>query len=280
MLVLFGTSSTEIWMPFADVSFPFTRVNAAPSDGGLAARWSLSRCAGNLTGLFRNRQGALMVCMLDGYTLTPISTKDVDFLINNYTTPSDAVGFGYSMNGRHFYQITFQSQGLSWLYDHASGSWTQLRGWNMTRHAAQLGVAFDTRFVVSDYRNGQLYTLDANVFTDNGNPIEREITGTHAFAQSRNVTSIRRLRVDIEGGVGTVSGQGKNPQVALTISRDGGHTWGASLLTSLGSMGGYLSRAEWRKLGMSRNWVFKLRITDPVKVVIIAAIIEMTEFES
>jgi hypothetical protein len=280
MLVLFGTSSTEIWAPFADVNFPFTRVNAAPSAGGLAARWSLSRCAGNLTGLFRNRQGALGVASLDGYVLTPISTPDMDFIINTYTTPSDAVGFGYTMNGMSFYQISFQAAGVTWLYESGSNSWSQLRGWNMTRHVSHWGCAFDKKFIVSDYQTGQLYVLDANVFTDNGNPIEREITGTHAFAQSRNQTTIRRLRVDIEGGLGNISGQGQNPQISLTISRDGGHTWGASLLTSLGAMGGYLSRAEWRKLGMARDWVFKLRVTDPVKVVIISAIAEITELES
>jgi hypothetical protein len=33
-------------------------------------------------------------------------------------------------------------------------------------------------------------------------------------------------------------------------------------------------RVIWRSLGMARDWVFKLRITDPVKVVITNAAIE------
>jgi hypothetical protein len=36
-------------------------------------------------------------------------------------------------------------------------------------------------------------------------------------------------------------------------------------------MGEYNKRAEWRRLGVSRNFVFKFRITDPVKVILIAA---------
>jgi hypothetical protein len=275
MLVLFGTSSTEIWTPFSDVAFPFTRVNASPSDGGLAARWSLSRCNGQLTGLFRNRQGALAIASLQGYVLTPISTPDIDYLISKYPSPEDAVGFGYTQNGKSFYQITFKAAGATWLYNAAAQEWAQLKGWGLSRHAGDIGASFSTNFVVSDYATGTLYTLSADAITDNGSPIEREITGTHSFAQSRNYMTIRRLRVDLEGGVGDLSVI--DPKISLTISRDGGHTWGSSMPVSMGKMGEFTRRAEWRRLGQARDWVFKLRITDAVKVVIMAAVIEGRE---
>lgn len=276
-LVLFGSSSTEIWTNTGDLLFPFSRVNASPSPGGLAARWSLSVANGLQTGLFRNRQGALAVAQLNGYTLVPISTPDIDYLFNNYTTPTDAVGFGYTLNGRSFYQITFQAEAKSWLYDFQSRAWSQLKSWNKPRHKGDMSAAFNTLVVVSDYESGVLYTLSADALTDNGDPIEREITGGHTFSGSRNMMTIRRLRVEFEGGVGTVTGQGKNPQVMLKISRDGGHTFGRELTTSIGAIGDYTHRAEWRRLGMARDWVFRLRITDPVKIVIVNAVIEAQE---
>ena len=277
MLVLFGTSSVEIWLPFADVNFPFSRVQSAPADGGLAARYSLSKCGGQLTGLFKNRHGALTVAQLIGYTITSISTPDIDYIFNNYSITSDAVGFGYTQNGKAFYQITFPTIGTSWLYDSASTGWTQLKSWNINRHIAGNGTAYDKKFIVSDYNNGNLYILSADAITDNGAPIEREITGTHSFMPSRNLMVIRRLRIDMESGVGLLSGQGVNPTIILKISRDNGHTWGNELWASFGNMGSFSSRAEWRALGQARDWVFKLRITDPVKVCIIAAIIETRE---
>jgi hypothetical protein len=278
-LVLFGTSSTEIWGNSGELLFPFARVNGAPSAGGLAARWSLATCKGLQTGLFRNRQGALAVAQLDGYTLNPISTPDIDYLFNNYTSPTDAVGFGYTLNGRSFYQITFQAEDKSWLYDFQSGAWSQLKSWGIARHRGDLCAAFDTLLIVSDYQSGQLYTLDADALTDNGEPIERELTSGHVFMPSRNKMTIRRLRVDMEGGTGIISGQGSNPQIMLKVSRDGGHTWGGELWTTFGKIGEFMSRAEWRRLGVARDWVFNLRTTDPVKVVIINAVIEATELE-
>jgi hypothetical protein len=75
----------------------------------------------------------------------------------------------------------------------------------------------------------------------------------------------------MEQGTGLVTGQGSNPQIMLQVSRDGGFTYGNEMWTSFGRMGEYNKRAEWRRLGVSRNFVFKFRITDPVKVILIAA---------
>jgi hypothetical protein len=276
-LALLGASSIELWANNGDVLFPYQRINAAPSDGGLSARWSLAKCKGAITGLFRNRSGALSVCVLNGYNLEPVSTPEIDYLFNNYTTPSDAIAFSYTMNGRAFYEITFQAQGLTWLYDFTSGAWSQLQSNGLTRHLGDMCAAYDTKLVVSDYRDGNLYLLDADVFTDNGAMIEREIIGSHLFRPSQNMTSMRRLRVDMEGGVGLVSGQGSEPKIMLSISRDHGHTWGRELVTGFGKLGEYRKRAEWRRLGMARDWVFKLRICDPVKICILNAVVEGEE---
>ena len=278
-LALLGETSLEMWTNTGDQLFTYQRVNGSPSDGGLSARWSLAKCKGALTGLFRNRNGALSVCILQGYDLMPISTPDLDYLINNYITPSDAIGFSYTLNGRTFYQITFQAQGISWLYDFASDAWSQLKSANITRHLGDLCVAFNNKLVVTDYSNGDLYLFDADVYTDNGATIERELIGTHFYNTSMNYISVRRLRVDIEGGVGLQLGQGSSPVVMLSISRDHGKTWGNEMMTTFGKIGEYRKRAEWRRLGQARDWLFKLRITDPVKIVIINAVLEGQELK-
>jgi len=276
-LVLLGSSSTEFWVNTGAQAFPYQRVDGANSASGIEALWSIATCRNNITALVRNRQGAIAVAYLDGYQWTPISTPDIDYIFNNYTTPSDAVAFSYTINGRAFYQITFQTAQKSWLFDFTSGAWSQLKSWGISRYTGDIGAAFDTKFIVSDYATGQLYYLHPDAITDNGQPIERELVGKHFFRDSRNNSTIRRLRVDFEGGVGLLSGQGNDPQVMLQISRDNGHTWGREMWKRLGKLGEYQQRAEWRRLGQARDWVFKLRITDPVKVVIINAIVEGQE---
>ena len=61
------------------------------------------------------------------------------------------------------------------------------------------------------------------------------------------------------------------PKVILSISNDGGFTWGKDLVATPGKTGERLSRVHWHKLGYSRDRVFRITVTDPVKWVIIGA---------
>ena len=84
-----------------------------------------------------------------------------------------------------------------------------------------------------------------------------------------------RLQLDLESGVGLTDGQGEDPQVMLQWSDDGGHTWSREHWVSAGRGGAYTWRALWRRLGRSRDRVFRLVISDPVKVTWIDAFMEM-----
>lgn len=276
-LALLGTSSIELWVNSGALAFPFERVNGAPSPSGLMARWSLSRCGDFLTGLFKNKHGALFIGQLQGYNVVQVSTPDIDYIINQYASPSDAVGFGYTLNGRIYYQITFQSEGKTWLYDVMSNAWSQLKSWNMTRHFGDLCCAFGTKLIVSDYASGLLYYFSQQAYTDNGLPIERELTSGHLFTTGRNKVRVTRLRLDMEGGIGDTSIIGNDPKIMLSISRDGGHTYGQELWVSIGELGHYHRRAEWRRLGWARDFVFKIRMTDPVKFLLMQGVVEATE---
>jgi hypothetical protein len=75
----------------------------------------------------------------------------------------------------------------------------------------------------------------------------------------------------MEAGVGKTTGQGSDPIIMLQVSKDGGHTWGNEIWVPFGKIGEYRRRAVWRRLGRSRDWVFKFRVTDPVKTVFVAA---------
>jgi hypothetical protein len=72
----------------------------------------------------------------------------------------------------------------------------------------------------------------------------------------------------MEVGGGLVSGQGSNPQIGLSISRDNGKTWGPQMLKPMGKIGEYATVVEWRGLGTTRAFTPKLTVTDPVPVVL------------
>jgi hypothetical protein len=169
--------------------------------------------------------------------------------------------------GHQFYVLNLSTG--SWSYDLRTqtwGKWTTAAG----RFAGNYSMPAFGKILVSDYRDQRVYTLDPALYTDDGGVMVREVTSKHAWVNLMRL-SCKEIAIDCETGVGLNSGQGSDPQIMLSWSKDGGHVWGNEVWQSLGAMGGYLTRAVWRNLGRSRDWLFKLRITDPVKVVIIGA---------
>ncbi len=73
--------------------------------------------------------------------------------------------------------------------------------------------------------------------------------------------------------------QGSDPAVMLDWSNDGGHTWSSEswALADAGSgeIGDYSKRVIWNRLGSFRQRVFRVKITDPVKIRLIDAQIEV-----
>jgi len=69
----------------------------------------------------------------------------------------------------------------------------------------------------------------------------------------------------------TTTSIGTDPQVRLSYSDDGGHTFSPEQSVSMGKIGNYMTRCIWRRLGMSRDRVFRLSCSDPVKFNIIGA---------
>jgi hypothetical protein len=269
-LYLLGYLTTELWANSGDPLFPFTRVQGAMAKYGSVTPHTLSAKDDIVVGLYQNRLGQLSVGALSGTNFTPLSSPDIDYWLNKYKNPELGRGFVYSLNGRYFYQITFPNDERTWLYDFKSFAWTSLSSWGSQFSIVGTGASYFSNIIVSDRTTGNLYRLSADVFTENGAQIVREIVFNQVFADSQNFTLVSRVRAWFETGQGLVDpdAQGYNPTVYLQVSRDAGHTWGSWMQTTLGKIGNYTDRAEWRRLGQARTWSFKVRMTDPVKFVL------------
>lgn len=274
-IILAGESTLEFQGTIENGDFPFASIKGATQEFGLAARWSLCKFNSGVAGLMKRPGGQVQVMFISGYVPKPISSQEVDSVINAYATVSDATAYSYMLGGHPMLQINFPSVMKSWLYDASTGMWTPLEyGLNGERHRGEMALDYLNKTIISDYSNGNVYDLEADTYTDNGTAIAREIIGRHFFKGDDEVT-VDRLYVDMQTGVGLSSGQGSNPQAMLQISVDNGHTWGNELWADMGAIGKYLTRVVWRRLGMALDWLFKIRITDPVKVVITYAALEL-----
>lgn len=267
-VVLFGPETTEFWSDSGALDFPLARVGAAAIEWGLAARWSLCKFMDSMIFLRKNRLGAVQVCVLSGYNAQPVSNPEMDYIFSRYSAVENATGFSYMVSGHPMYVISFPSANETWMFDGLTKAWSKLES-SGGRHRAEIQQNFLNRSLVTDFENGKLYYFDQSIYTDDGAPIARELVTRHQ--STGNYSFLSELWLEMEAGVGTLTGQGSDPQIMMQISKDGGHTWSNERWTSIGEIGQYKARPRWLRCGRSRDWLFKFRVTDPVETIFVGA---------
>lgn len=67
--------------------------------------------------------------------------------------------------------------------------------------------------------------------------------------------------------------------VDLRYSKDGGRNWSEFRKIELGETGDFVKRVQARALGMGRQWVFEIRVTDPIRADILSGsmLLEQTD---
>lgn len=205
-----------------------------------------------------------------------ISTHAIEYIMGKMDRIDDVVALSYSQEGHQFVIFNFHHGNRTLCYDMTTGLWHERGSFNPptginNRHRAMFVTSWDNQIMVGDDVNNNLYTWDLDQYTDNGRPIQRKRVSPHVHAERARVF-FRELEIDMEKGVGLQEGQGSDPQVMLRMSDDGGYNYQPIVLwQSVGKVGARLQRVIYRKLGMSRDRVFEVSMTDPVKWIIIGA---------
>lgn len=281
-LWVFNEKTIEVYYNTGNADFPYERVGGGFLEIGLAAKRSVAKLDGTLFWLGNSEFGNGVVYAASGLAPRRISTHAVEQAIQKYADISSATAFAYQKDGHGFYVLNFDE--ATWVYDIATGLWHErafTSGGDLERHRAE-HHAFSKEYgahIVGDYENGNIYILDENYYFDDETEITRLRTFPHVSADNLSRLFCSRLQIDMETGVGLISGPGSDPQVMLDWSDDGGHTWSDESWTSaggqVGGIGEYKTRVIWRRLGSFRDRVFRMKITDPVPVTLIDAFIDL-----
>jgi len=268
--------SSEVWINSGAVPFPFTRIPGTSTQQGIAAQYSMSRMGNSFAYVSKNNRGEAMIVRMNGYFPERISTHAVETTLVNQNV-ANALAWTYQLEGHEVYVVTFPSigaNGLTWAFDNTTGLWHKWLYRNnqneFERHRGNCCAFFNQQVLVGDYENGKIYQLGRNFYTDDGQTIRRIRRAPHITSDLQR-QYFHELQIQFQPGVGISTGQGDDPQAMLRWSNDGGSTWSNEYWTTIGKQGKYLNRAIWRRLGFSRDKVFEVSISDPVKAVIISA---------
>ena len=282
---LFGETSTEVFFNSGNVDFPFERINGAFIEQGCAAKFSPAKMDNTVYWLTSDERGQGTVQRAQGYSPQRVSTHALEFALSQMSRIDDAVAYTYQQEGHSFYVLNFPTAQQTWVFDAATNLWHE-RAWRdpasgaLKQDRAICQMAFAGETIVGDWETGNLYALDLDYFTDNGDPIARIRACPHISSSGYRQQFFASLQVDMQTGVGLTTGQGSDPKAMLQWSTDGGYSWSNELWASIGKIGERRARVKWRRLGRSRDRVFRVTITDPVRVAIIGASVQLSEGSS
>lgn len=276
-LWLFGSRSYEVRGIGTDPDAPFPYVGGSANDIGLGAQYSVATIGDAVFWLGSSRAGQNMVFRSAGYGSERISDHALENLLeSNRDYTSDCEAYTYQQEGHTFYVMTFTQLDRTFVFDLSSGLWHErtTRDPNLATEtrwdASYAERALDRVFVGSRF-GPYLNFLDLNTYQEfDGRAIRRLAQGPVVWNDLQQVFH-SEFQIDLQTGVGLQTGQGSDPQAMMAYSDDGGHSWSSERYGSMGAIGQYLTRVRYTQLGRSRERIYRVAITDPVKVVIIGA---------
>lgn len=279
-LYLFSQRHIEVFYDAGNYPSPFSRIQGAVIEIGCAAAFSIAKIGNSVYWLGQDENGRGVVYTAQGLQASRISTFAIEQEIVALGDLSSARAWTYQQAGHFFYCLNLPGDTRTWCYDVSTGLWHErafLSSGEYSRHLADCHAFAYSTNVVGDYSSGNIYSLDRTVFSDNGNPIVRERAAPHL---SKDLIRLfhSSFQLDLQAGVGLDgSGQGSSPQAILDWSDDFGNSWSNEHWVSIGKIGARHERAIWRRLGVARDRVYRVRISDPVSVTLLGAEIDVQQ---
>lgn len=268
----FGTETCEVFYNAGDSDFLFMRLPGGFLECGCGAVHSPAKIDNTVFWL----DHAALVRRADGYTPLIVSTDAISQEIKAMSTWTDAEGYTFHMDGHSFYVLAFPSGRKTFVFDIATSSWFRVSsGLDGGLHRGVGCVHVYGKNLMGGWSNGSIYDVSMDTLTENGAVIRRVRTAQPLFLKNGHTMIFRSFELDCRVGDGLVDG--REPLVMLQYSDDTGRTWSTLKYKSIGATGKYKTRVIWRRLGRSKERIFKVIVTDPVKFEIFGAYAEIEE---
>lgn len=264
-----GSKTRDYYYNAGTSPVPFAPTDSGLQPTGIAAPFSAREVNGMVTWLATTSEGGYSVLAGSGYRADRISTHAVERALASYARVDNAVATAYQHQGHTFYLLSVPSGQVTWVYDFATGLWHERETWrpDVARATAwRLGHhAFAwNRHLWLDRETGSLYETRDDVGTDVDGLAIRRVRQTPPLVTRQAWQYTQRLELLMQTGVGATVDPGRDPQIVLRVSNDGGQTWGHARTASVGQRGATQTRVVWYRLGRARARAYQIVATDPV----------------
>lgn len=281
---LIGVLSTEPWYLSGAADFPFEAIASTFVPYGCIAKYSMCSIDVNLFWLSQDLKGQGIAVQSDGYNAKRISTYALEQEWQQYETLEDAVASTYQVAGHTFWSISFPTADKTWVYDLSTGQWYQSTWTDTNGDEHRDRVAFYAhaygKVVGQDWETGELYEIDTETYTDNGDAIFFRRGFPHVLNEMKRLTHWS-LTVDIQCGTTSETGdEDDDPMLNMRYSDDRGQTWSDPVTSTFGRIGQYDISPQYQRLGMARDRVYEVFWAEDLKTALNGLYLEAEQSES
>jgi hypothetical protein len=261
-LFLFGQGFLEPWQgdqPNAS-GFPFNRSTVI--ERGLAATHAVAGWEDNFASALIWAGSDNIVYHLRGNDPYRISTPTIERDLQNLEDKTTLRAF-VAMHSGHPY-LYLKSPAFTHAYDLLTSTWQERKSYGLDRFRAEQSVYMFGDWLLGDELNGDVYRLDEDVYTEDGDPLVFEVTSAvvEGFPMRRPVK-----RIDLNF-VANASAPAVDANVTISWSEDGGATWSTPLIRTLWREGRFEDLITVKRCGhiSAKGYRVKVMVSDPVYV--------------
>lgn len=259
-----GRRSIEIYYNSGNNLYPFDRIPGGVVERGILAAGTIAK--DDVSAFFVGDD--FNAYRIAGGQIQKISTPHISRLVEDEANPDGLRGYISRFRGHVFYIVVGDTFTIS--YDTSTQLWSEMgspdilfNGPQLSRwRASGLVAAWGGVEYVGDFERSMVHKLSATEHSELGSPIRREMI-TPPIGDG-NWAVLDSVEMDMETGNydDTSDGLG-DPEVMLSWSDDGGHTWSNELTATAGDVGEHLTQVRFSRLGRFRRRHIKVAVSAP-----------------
>lgn len=292
MVLVMGLTVTEAWFDLGLKIFPYQRNNSMNIDYGCLNPATIAATDEMVVWLGVNEKSGPIIVYTTGGMTEKITTDGIDYLFSTLVAPEDSQGFLYRQDGHLIYHINFYTDNLSLFYDFNTKKFFNACDDRFNYFIANQVAFFNNQYYFLTNNNGNLYAFDTIFTTYDGKQIPRLRVCNNIRDASQLYFIANDVGFTIETGetpylqqnvgpetVFILSETGDNlideshgdfiiaeqelltgilrttPKVYLSISTDGGATFGNKWAYDLNPLAYRKNRLMWWQLGIANDLV-------------------------
>ena len=280
IVFVFGSQTFEQYQNVGGAGFPYERINSGTYNKGCDAPKSIVEVNNMLVWIGSGANEQPGIWASNGGPPEKLSTASIDTII--FKGGIDPVKKSWvtrwSERGHSFVAFTVPSI-CTVVYDFSTGLWHRRESLDRSGNVApwRVSAMIDSfsSIIVGDSYTGQIGIYDKSVFYEYENEIFGYFT-TPPIDNNGKPFSVNQVQLVCQSGIVPQNGQGSDPVVRMSVSKDGGITYSTEISRKMGAIGEYQFPVTWPCLGrFPRSLMLRWDISEPINRVFVKAEMEI-----